>query len=49
MLMQGSWRRYRSIAAQTVAESLLVLTTHPASGLYIHQHDDIMALVAGAP
>ncbi len=49
LLMQGSWRRYRSIAAQTVAESLLVLTTHPASGLYVHQHDDIMALVAGAP
>ena len=49
LLMQGPWRRYRSIAATTVAESLLVLTTHTASGLYIHQHDDIMALVAGAP
>jgi uncharacterized protein YbjT (DUF2867 family) len=49
LLMQGSWRRYRSIAAQTVAESLLVLTTHPASGLYLHQHDDITALAAGAP
>ena len=49
LLMQGPWRRYRSIAAHTVAESLLVLTTHSAPGLYIHQHDDIMALVAGAP
>ena len=49
LLMQGPWRRYRSIAAETVAESLLVLTTRPASGLYIHQHDDIMALMAGAP
>ncbi len=49
LLMQGPWRRYRSIAAQTVAECLLVLTTHPTSGLYVHQHDDIMALVAEAP
>ena len=49
LLMQGQWRRYRSIAAQTVAESLLVLTTHTTPGIYIHQHDDIMALVAGAP
>ena len=49
LLMQGPWRKYRSIAAHTVAESLLVLTTHSAPGLYIHQHDDIMALVAGAP
>ena len=49
LLMQGPWRKYRSIAAHTVAESLLALTTHPAPGLYIHQHDDIMALVAGAP
>ena len=49
LLMQGSWRKYRSIAAHTVAESLLVLTTHSASGRYIHQHDDIMALLAGAP
>ena len=48
LLMQGPWRRYRSIAAHTVAESLLVLTTRSAPGLYIHQHDDIMALVAGA-
>jgi len=49
LLMQGPWRRYRSIAAQTVAECLLVLTTHHASGLYVHHHDDIIALVAGAP
>ena len=49
LLMQGPWRRYRSIAAHTVAESLLVLTTHSAPGLFIHQHDDIMALVAGVP
>ena len=49
LLMQGPWRRYHSIAAQIVAESLLVLTTHTAPGLCIHQHDDIMALVAGAP
>ena len=49
LLMQGPWRRYRSIAAHTVAESLLVLTTHSAPGLYIHQHEDILKLVAGAP
>ena len=49
LLMQGPWRRYRSIAAQTVAESLLVLTTHTETGYYVHQHDDIMALVAGVP
>jgi uncharacterized protein YbjT (DUF2867 family) len=49
LLMQGPWRKYRSIAAHTVAESLLVLTTHSAPGRYIHQHDDIMALLAGAP
>ena len=49
LLMQGPWRKYRSIAAHTVAESLLVLTTHSAPGLYIHQHDDIRELVAGAP
>ena len=49
LLMQGPWRKYRSIAAHTVAESLLVLTTPSAPGRYIHQHDDIMALLAGAP
>ncbi|MFL2502992.1 MAG: NAD(P)H-binding protein [Luminiphilus sp.] len=49
VLMQGPWRRYRSIAAHTVAESLLVQTTHSAPGLYIHQHQDILKLVAGAP
>ena len=30
LLMQGPWRKYRSIAAHTVAKSLLVLTTHSA-------------------
>ena len=49
LLMQGPWRRYRSIAAHTVAESLRVLTTHSAPGLYIHQHEDILKLAAGAP
>ena len=48
LLMQGPWRRYRSIAAHTVAESLRVLTTHSAPGLYIHQHEDILKLAAGA-
>ena len=49
VLMQGPWRRYHSIAAKTVAEALLVLTAHTASGHYVHQYDDMMTLVAGTP
>ena len=49
LLMQGPWRRYRSIEAQTVAKSLVLLTTHTASGRYVHQYNAIMALAAEAP
>lgn len=46
-LLHGSWRRYRSIPAQTVAGAIIALAMRGGSGTYVHEHDAIRSL-AGA-
>lgn len=43
-LMLGSLRRYRSIAARTVARAILALADRTDGGHFIHEHDAIVAL-----
>ena len=40
-LMNGRWRRYRSIQPAAVAECLLTLTNATEAGVFIHQYDEI--------
>ncbi|ATW04173.1 NAD(P)H-binding protein [Sphingorhabdus sp. YGSMI21] len=45
MLLHGKFRRFRSILASDVAEAILVLTGDKAPGAFIHENDDVWALV----
>ena len=40
-LMNGRWRRYRSIQPAAVAECLLTLTNANEAGVFIHQYDEM--------
>jgi uncharacterized protein YbjT (DUF2867 family) len=40
-LMNGRWRRYRSIQPAAVAECLLTLTNATEAGVFIHQYDEM--------
>ena len=44
-LMQGKWRRYRSVRATDVAQCLLRLTANNEPGVYTHHFDDIMRVL----
>ena len=44
-LMQGKWRRYRSVRATDVAQCLLRLTANNEPGVYTHHFDDIMKVL----
>jgi hypothetical protein len=43
-LMHGPLRKYRSIKAETVARAIATLVATAGKGVYIHDHDVIMAL-----
>ncbi|MDK2761719.1 MAG: NAD-dependent dehydratase [Sphingopyxis sp.] len=43
-LLQGSFRRYRSIEADIVAAAIVALAGQNGSGVYIHENDAIHAL-----
>jgi uncharacterized protein YbjT (DUF2867 family) len=43
-LMLGGLRRYRSVAATTVARAILALAEQSDSGHFVHEHDAIVAL-----
>lgn len=43
-LLHGSFRRYRSIAGETVAAAIVALAGQGGSGVHIHENDDIRAL-----
>ncbi len=45
MLLHGKLRRFRSILASDVAEAILELTGNKAPGAFIHENDDVWALV----
>lgn len=43
-LLMGNMRRYRSVAATTVARAILALADRSDSGHFVHEHDAILAL-----
>lgn len=43
-LLHGSFRRYRSISADTVAAAIVKLSGQDGPGIYIHENDSIRAL-----
>ena len=43
-LLHGSFRRYRSIAGETVAAAIVTLASQGGSGVHIHENDAIRAL-----
>jgi uncharacterized protein YbjT (DUF2867 family) len=47
-LMRGSWRKYRSVSAESLAQYLLALTVNSAPGIFIHHHGEITAGLAGS-
>ena len=47
-LMRGSWRKYRSVSAESLAQYLLALTALSAPGIFIHHHGEITAGLAGS-
>lgn len=46
-LMQGPWRRYRSVSAADVARYLLALTAYSAPGVFTHHFGEITTGRAG--
>lgn len=39
LLMQGAWRKYRSVRASTVADVILAVAHARPNGRFIHEHD----------
>ena len=46
-IMLGAWRRYRSIEARALAHCLLALASQQTPGVFIHQFDEMSALLSG--
>ena len=46
-IMLGAWRRYRSIEARALAQCLLALASQQTPGVFIHQFDEMSALLSG--
>ncbi|MGC1271994.1 MAG: nucleoside-diphosphate sugar epimerase, partial [Croceibacterium sp.] len=44
LLLQGQWRRFRSIPASTVARAALAATVDKPGGRFAHEHDGILRL-----
>ncbi len=44
MLLQGKYRKFRSVKAETVAKAAAILSEKSAFGYHIHQHDEIIRL-----
>lgn len=47
LLMQGTLRRYRSIAAKTVADAICALAAFQRPGKHLHQFDSLVGLATG--
>lgn len=45
LLLHGKFRRYRSILASDVAAAIEVLMANSAPGAYVHENDDVWAMV----
>jgi len=45
LLLQGKFRRYRSILASDVAEAIVALMGESAPGEYVHENDAVWAMV----
>ena len=45
LLMQGKWRRYRSVPATSVSQCLLILSAQTEPGVFIHHFDDMMTVL----
>ena len=47
-VLAGPWRKYRAIAADTVADAITALVGRPGEGRHVHEYDAILALAEGA-
>lgn len=45
MLLQGSWRKYRSISAHRLSLAILSLAREKAGGRFVHEHDGLMRAI----
>lgn len=45
LLLQGKYRKFRSIEALDVAKAAAKLSAKPNDGYYVHEHDDIINLI----
>ncbi len=45
LLLHGKFRRYRSILASDVADAIMALMGESASGNFVHENDDVWAVV----
>lgn len=41
-LLRGTWRKYRSVGAETVARAIVGLALERAAGRFVHEHDAIL-------
>jgi uncharacterized protein YbjT (DUF2867 family) len=48
-LLRGTWRRYRGIAADSVAAAMIAAATTPDTGRAVWEHDELMAAAGGQP
>ncbi len=42
LLMQGKWRKYRSVRDETIARAIVGLTREKAAGRFVYEHDAIL-------
>ena len=42
LLMQGKYRKYRSVKAETMARAIVGLTREKAAGRFVFEHDGIL-------
>lgn len=42
LVLQGEWRRYRSISAETMAEAIVGLTREKMPGRFVFEHDALL-------
>lgn len=49
LVLQGGYRQYRAIGAQTVADAALALAKRNARGRFVHDHDAILRAAKSLP
>ncbi|HTN14516.1 MAG TPA: NAD(P)H-binding protein [Sphingomonadaceae bacterium] len=45
MVLQGGWRRYRSISAHRLSQAILSLAREKAGGRFVHEYDSLMRAI----